>query len=56
VGRDSTAFDTAGPGQGMRQGQARRGSVSESSVAEVEEAKGGRKWFSIGRANSLRRT
>ncbi|KAE9365705.1 hypothetical protein N431DRAFT_352554 [Stipitochalara longipes BDJ] len=52
IRRDST-FDAAAPTQGPRQAHARRGSVNES--AEAEENKAGRKWFSIGRSNSLRR-
>lgn len=54
VRRDSLAFDNPGPVQAMRQANARRGSVNEN--AEIEESKGGRKWFGIGRSNSLRRT
>jgi hypothetical protein len=55
VRRESSAFDSQGAGQG-RQGHVRRGSVNEAvPTVEVEEAKGGRKWFGIGRTNSLRR-
>ena len=58
VRRDSLAFDNPAPNptQAMKQGHVRRGSVNEGS-AEMEEGKnGGRKWFGIGRSNSLRRT
>jgi hypothetical protein len=56
VRRESSAFDSQGAVQG-RQGHVRRESVNEAVPAvEVEEAKGGRKWFGIGRTNSLRRT
>lgn len=55
VKRETVGFDSQ-QGQG-RQGHARRGSFdqSASASAEVEESKG-RKWFGIGRSNSLRRT
>ena len=49
--RRESAFETTAP---SRTGHARRGSVNEN--AEAEENKGGRKWFGIGRSNSLRRT
>jgi hypothetical protein len=55
VRQDSFAFDVAGSDQGMKRGHARGGSVHEIAT-EVEESKGGRKWFGIGRSNSLRRT
>lgn len=55
VKKESVEFDNQ-QGQG-RQAHARRGSFDQgaSASAEVEESKG-RKWFGIGRTNSLRRT